>query len=136
MKRQLAGAAADSESAGLAAMTASAEDADSRDESATDSPTTTCVPLVSGLMSVELTRTELVALKETIEVTPVFEGRSRCGTRIHEVLYQRRHHQPLCIEESILTALAQRIIAVDVPTAALRSKLSRALQDESLRSHA
>ena len=82
---------------------------------------------MSGVMSVELTRTELVALKETIELTPVFEGRSEARTAIREVLRERRP-APLRIEESVLACLARRIVPIDVPTAALRSKLNRALQ--------
>ena len=36
--------------------------------------------------SVALTRTELVALKETIELTPVFEGRTEARDAIREAL--------------------------------------------------
>ena len=87
---------------------------------------------MSGVMSVELTRTDLVALKETIELTPLFEGRTQARDAIREVL---RARQPslLCLEESILAALARRIVPIDVPTAALRSKLNRALQHDSHR---
>jgi len=82
---------------------------------------------VSGVMSVELTRTELVALRETIELTPLFEGRTQARDAIREVL---RARQPslLWIEQSILAALARRIVPIDVSTVALRSKLNRALQ--------
>ena len=88
---------------------------------------------MSGVMSVELTRTELVALKETIELSPVFEGRTQARDAIREVLSARRAKpSPLCIEENILVALTRRIIPIDVPTAALRFKLKRALQRETL----
>ena len=86
---------------------------------------------MSGVMSVELTRTELVALRETIELTPLFEGRTQARDAIREVL---RARQPslLWIEQSILAALARRIVPVDVSTATLRSRLNRALQCERL----
>lgn len=78
-------------------------------------------------MSVELTRTELVALRETIELTPVFEGRTEARDAIQEVLRERQT-SPLRIDESIVMALARRIVPIDVPTATLRSKLDRALK--------
>jgi len=84
---------------------------------------------VSEVMSVNLSRADLVALKETIELTPVFEGRTQAREAIREVLRERRPSL-LWIEASILEAVARRIVPVDVPTANLRSKLNRALQDE------
>ena len=82
---------------------------------------------MSGVMSVKLTRSDLVALKETIELTPLFEGRAEARTAIREVLRER---QPslLWIEETVLAAVARRIVPIDVPTATLRSKLNHALQ--------
>ena len=82
---------------------------------------------MSEVMSVTLTRTELVALKETIELTPVFDGRTEARDAIREVLRERRP-SPLRIEEAALASLAQRVIPVDVPTNLLRSKLDRELQ--------
>ena len=82
---------------------------------------------MSELMSVILTRTELVALRETIELTPVFDGRTEARDAIREVLRERRP-SPLRIEEAALASLAQRVIPVDVPTNLLRSKLDRELQ--------
>jgi hypothetical protein len=85
----------------------------------------------SGVIRVELTRTELVALRETIELTPVFEGRDRTRDAIREVLAgHEARPRPLCAEESSLAALARRILPIDVQAAALRSKLHRALQHE------
>jgi hypothetical protein len=87
-----------------------------------------------SVMSVGLSRAELVALKETIEVTPRFEGRAEVRDAIQHVLRQRQARpSPLCVEESALTALARRIVAIDVPSATIRSKLNRALQRDSLR---
>ena len=88
---------------------------------------------MDGIMSLELTRTELVALKETIELSPGFEGRAQARNAIREILRQRQSRPaPLCLEESILGALVRRIIPIDVQSAALRFKLSRELQRASL----
>ena len=84
-----------------------------------------------GLVSVELTRTELVALRETIESTPRFNGRDEIRNAIRKVLADRRSRpSPLCVERSSLAALARQIVPADVPTATLRSKLHRACQYE------
>ena len=84
---------------------------------------------VSGEVSVELTRAELVALRETIELSPVFRGRDEIRTAIGQVLAGHRSRpMPLCVEESSLAALARKVVPIDVPTATLRSKLIRACQ--------
>jgi len=82
---------------------------------------------MSELMSVELTRADLVALRETIELTPGFEGRAQAREAIRGVLRERRPSL-LRIDEQVLAAVAQRIVPVDVPSASLRSKLDRALR--------
>ena len=84
-------------------------------------------------ITVTLTRAELVALKETIEVTPRFEGRTIVRDAIHQTLRERRSRPaPLCVERSALAALAFRIVPIDVPTATIKSKLKRAFPQESL----
>ena len=82
---------------------------------------------MSELMSVELTRADLVALRETIEWTPGFEGRVQAREAIRVVLRERRPSL-LHIDETVLAAVAQRIVPIDVPSASLRSKLDRALR--------
>jgi hypothetical protein len=82
---------------------------------------------MSELMSVELTRADLVALRETIELTPGFEGRVQAREAIRGVLRERRPTL-LRIDEAVLAAVAQRIVPIDVTTASLRSKLDRALR--------
>ena len=82
---------------------------------------------MSGILSIDLTRTELVALRETIELTPTFEGRSEARSAIQQQLRARRLNA-LQIEESIIDTLARRIVPIDVSTAALRGKLNRAIQ--------
>lgn len=110
-------------------LTSPARVADACDASAIGDRMTRGSAAVGEVISVALTRTDLVALKETIELTPVFEGRAQAREAIREVLRERRP-SPLWIEASILEAVARRIVPIDVPTASLRSKLDRTLQDE------
>ena len=57
-------------------------------------------PRTSGAVSVELTRTELVALRETIELTPLFSGRDELRNAIVKLLTGHRSRPlPLCVEE-------------------------------------
>ena len=87
-----------------------------------------------GAVRVELTRAELVTLRETIELTPVFSGRDEVRTAIRKVLAETRSRPlPLCVDASSLAALARAIVPLDVPTATLRSKLDRACQRERSR---
>ena len=82
-----------------------------------------------GVVRVELTRTELIALQETIDWTPIFEGRTEIRDAIREVL--RAHEprpSPLCVDARSLAAFAHWIVPVDVPTTLLRAKLEHALQ--------
>ncbi len=86
-------------------------------------------------VSVELTRTELVALKETIELTPGFAGRTQVRDAIQGVLRLRRL-SPLRAEEDAVAELARRIVPADVQAAVLRSKLEKALVKHRLRAPA
>jgi len=82
---------------------------------------------MSRAVSIVLTRTELVALRETIELTPVFDGRTEARDAIQAVLRASRSRpEPLCIDEAALGALTKRIVPVDVLTSVLKSKLDRA----------
>ena len=78
-------------------------------------------------VSVVMTRTELVALRETIELTPVFAGRRELRDAIQHALRDLQL-RPLCIEEGLAADLARRIVPIDLQTASLRSKLKRALE--------
>ena len=79
-----------------------------------------------GEVSVVLSRM-LVALKETIELTPVFEGRTEVRDAIREALRERRP-SPLQVKQETLAAVARRIVPIDVPTSVLRSKMDRELK--------
>jgi hypothetical protein len=66
-------------------------------------------------------------------VTPRFEERAVVRDAIQKLLREcPARPAPLCVEDSALTALARRIVAIDVPSATIRSKLTRALQRESV----
>ena len=86
---------------------------------------------MSEVMSVELTRTELVALKETIELSPLFEGRTEARDAIRELLRMPRP-SPLSIDDDVVDALARRVLPIDVPSSALRAKLNRAVERSRL----
>jgi hypothetical protein len=81
------------------------------------------------VIGVELTRTELVTLKETIELAPVFEGRAEARDAIRAVLREsRRSPSRLSIDENAVAALARCVLPIDVPSSALQAKLKRALE--------
>src|SRR6476646_9782103 len=52
---------------------------------------------MGSLVDVELTRGELVALKETIELTPLFKGRSNARDAIRALLRSHRPSSPLSL---------------------------------------
>ena len=122
-KRQFAADRVESEAAAPEGATVVRAETDQSDDSSASRQ-----PVTHGVVSVELTRTELVALRETIELNPVFEGRTDVRDAIQKVLHLRQTKPPpLQVEQDTLAALTERVIAIDVPTAALRSKLKRAL---------
>ena len=81
------------------------------------------------LVSVELTRGELVALKETIELTPLFEGRSGARDAIRAMLRSRKPPSSLSLDEETATSLVRNVVVpVDLMSANIHSKLSRAIE--------
>ncbi len=89
------------------------------------------------LVSVELTRGELVALKETIELTPLFEGRSGAREAILAMLRSRTPPSSLSLDEETATSLMRNVVVpVDLMSANIHSKLSRAIERQRLLSSA
>ena len=87
-----------------------------------------------SVMSVDLTRAELVSLKETLEVTPRFEGRATVRDAVQQILRERRSRPaPLCVEESALSELSRRIVVIDLASGMIRSKLDRELKRRTRR---
>ena len=82
-------------------------------------------------VTVEFTRSDLVALKETIEQTPLFEGRVDLRDAVNSELRRRGKPDPLRVEAFFLSQLAHRIIAVDPDSVRLRGKITRALRSNA-----
>jgi hypothetical protein len=79
-------------------------------------------------VSVELTRSDLVSLRETLDQTPLFEGRAELRDAINGELRRRGRPDPLRVQERFLSCLVHRIATVDPESVRLRGKIIRALQ--------
>jgi hypothetical protein len=84
---------------------------------------------MGSIVGGELTRGELVALKETIEKTPTFDGRAQARQAISGLLRQRPDSRSrLSLDEQTVAALARNVVVpVDVTSVAIHNKLSRAI---------
>ena len=78
-------------------------------------------------MLVRWTRAELVAVREAIELTPLFEGRADVRRTIREVLRQNRREVMLDLPQA--ERLAAHLVPVDMQTAVAKVKLLRAVRD-------
>jgi hypothetical protein len=76
---------------------------------------------------VAFTRGDLVALKETLEQTPLFEGRAELREAINGELRRRGRPDPLQVQAGALSHLAYRIVDVDPDSIRLRGKILRAV---------
>jgi hypothetical protein len=76
---------------------------------------------------VQWTRSELLALREAIEITPNFEGRQemrdffRVASRAHRITALELDHE-------IAERLANRLVPIDLATATARGKLLHAVR--------
>ena len=77
-----------------------------------------------GVMSVKWTRAELVAVREAIEVTPLFDGRADVRTAVHDAL--RANRRVLVLERELAERLATHLVPVDMHIAIAKVKLLRA----------
>ena len=75
-------------------------------------------------VSVAFTKSDLVALKETLDRTPRFEGRAELREAIDDELLRDGDPDPLRVEARALSHLARRII-VDPESVRLRGKITR-----------
>ena len=80
-----------------------------------------------GDVFIKLSRTELTAAREAIELTPNFEGRLAVRDTIRGAVRARRHS--VTLEREVAERFVRRLVAVDLPTALLRTKLLLAIQD-------
>ena len=78
-------------------------------------------------MCIKLSRTELTAAREAIELTPYFEGRPEVRDTLRGAVRARRHS--VTLEREVAERFVRRLVAVDLPTALLRTKLLLAIQD-------
>jgi hypothetical protein len=80
-----------------------------------------------GIIVVAWTRAELTAVREAIEFTPGFDGRTRARDAVRTALRAQRI-SPLVLDEQVARQLAARIVPVDTATATARAKLQRAVR--------
>jgi hypothetical protein len=85
------------------------------------------VELEGGAVYIKLSRTELTAAREAIELTPNFEGRLEVRDTFRGAMRARRHS--VTLEREVAERFVRRLVAVDLPTALLRTKLLLAIQD-------
>jgi hypothetical protein len=80
-----------------------------------------------GHVYIKLSRTELSAAREAVELTPNFEGRLDVRDTLRGAVRARRHS--VTLERGVAERFVRRLVAVDLPTALLRTKLLLAIQD-------
>ena len=80
-----------------------------------------------SVMQVRWTRAELVAVREAIEVTPLFEGRVLVRKSIRDAL--RASQTTVALDRALAERLARHLVPIDMPTAMAKVKLLRAVRD-------
>ena len=80
-----------------------------------------------GALQVRWTRAELVAVREAIEVTPLFEGRVVVRKTIRDAL--RANQTTVALDLVLGERLARHLVPIDMPTAIAKVKLLRAVRD-------
>jgi len=78
-------------------------------------------------MQVRWTRAELTAVREAIEVTPLFEGRADVRKTIRGAL--RANRTTVELDPALGERLSRHLVPVDMPTAMAKVKLLRAVRD-------
>jgi hypothetical protein len=85
---------------------------------------------MSGIqVRVEWTRAELTAVKETVELTPRFDGRTEVRNALRAALRPGRAPRPIVLELETAERFAGRFVTTDLPTALAKVKLLRAVRD-------
>jgi hypothetical protein len=75
------------------------------------------------------TRAELTAVKETVELTPRFDGRPEVRNAIRAALRPGRQIRPIVLDLETAERFAGRFVTMDLPTALAKVKLLRAVRD-------
>ncbi len=81
----------------------------------------------TGEIHVGLSRAELTAVREAVEVTPNFEGRLEVRDTLRAAMKART--KGISLERKVAERFARRLAATDLPTALVKVKLLRAIQD-------
>ena len=80
-----------------------------------------------GDVQIKLSRAELTAAREAIELTPHFEGRREVRDTLRGAVRKRSHS--VTLEREVAERFVRRLAAFDLPTVLLRTKLLFAIQD-------
>ena len=80
-----------------------------------------------GDVQITLSRAELTAAREAIELTPHFEGRREVRDTLRGAVRKRSHS--VTLEREVAERFVRRLAAFDLPTVLLRTKLLFAIQD-------
>jgi hypothetical protein len=80
-----------------------------------------------GEIRVGLSRAELTAVREAVELTPNFDGRLEVRDTLRAAMKARSNG--ISLEREVAERFARRLAAIDLPTALVKVKLLRAIQD-------
>jgi hypothetical protein len=81
----------------------------------------------AGEIQVGLSRAELTAVREAVELTPNFEGRLDVRDTLRAAMKARSNG--VALERDVAERFVKRLAAIDLPTALVKVKLLRAIQD-------
>ena len=81
----------------------------------------------AGEIQVALSRAELTAVREAVELTPNFEGRLDVRDTLRAAMKARS--AGVALEREVAERFVKRLAAIDLPTALVKVKLLRAIQD-------
>ena len=81
----------------------------------------------AGQIRIVLSRAELTAVREAIELTPRFTGRLEVRDTLRRAM--RARSGKIALEREVAERFVRRLVAVDLPTALAKTKLLHAIQD-------
>jgi hypothetical protein len=87
-----------------------------------------------GDVWVRLSRTELNVMREAVDLTPNFEGRVAVRDTLRTAV--RARSNGIALEREVAERFMRRLVAVDLPTLLVRTKLVFAIQDADRRTPA
>ena len=80
-----------------------------------------------GDVRIKLSRTELNVMREAMDLTPNFEGRVDVRDTLRAAV--RARSNGIALEREVAERFVRRLVAVDLPTLLVRTKLVFAIQD-------